>query len=84
MWRSKNGWEAAADQLDELCESSRLAHRAMKNRLTVQARAALKLHGRYLGYIRRLTGKQKAEVRKIQEAKGVRAAIARAKEFSNA
>ena len=48
-------------------------------RLSRQRRAALKLHGRYLGYVRRLSARQKAQVRRVREAKGVRAAIARAK-----
>ena len=40
---------------------------------------ALRLHGRYLGYIRQLKSKAKAEVRALRAKKGVRAAIARAR-----
>ncbi len=52
--------------------------------LSRQRRAALKLHGRYLGYIRQLKPLQKAQVRKIRVAKGVRAAIARAMRMTGA
>lgn len=37
------------------------------------------LQGRYMGYMRQLKPGQKSQVRKIREAKGVRAAIVRAK-----
>ncbi|HEY6289217.1 MAG TPA: hypothetical protein VIW48_07210 [Nitrospiraceae bacterium] len=40
---------------------------------------ALRLHGTYLGYLRHLKPKQKAEVRALRAKKGVRAAIARAR-----
>jgi len=50
--------------------------------LSPQRRAALKLHGRYIGYVRQLKPQQKAQVRKIREAKAVRAAIARAREIA--
>ena len=48
-------------------------------RLSAKGRAALVLQGRYIGYMRHLKPLQKAQVRKIREAKGVRAAIARAR-----
>ena len=44
-------------------------------RLTVARRAELKLQGRYLGTMRRLKPAQRAKVKKIRAAKGVRAAI---------
>ena len=47
-------------------------------RLSAKARASLKLQGRYMGYMRQLKPRQKAQVRKVREAKGVRAAIERA------
>ncbi len=50
--------------------------------LSPQRRAALKLHGRYIGYIRQLKPRQKAQVRKTREAKGVRVAIARARRLA--
>jgi hypothetical protein len=40
---------------------------------------ALRLHGRYLGYMRQLKSRAKAEVRAPRAKKGVRAAIARAR-----
>jgi len=44
-------------------------------RLSAKARASLVLQGRYMGYMRQLKPRQKAQVRKVKEAKGVRAAI---------
>jgi hypothetical protein len=49
-----------------------------------KARASLVLQGRYMGYMRQLKPRQKAQVRKIKEAKGVRAAIATAKALARA
>jgi len=40
--------------------------------------------GRYMGYLRHLKPRQKARVRKIREAKGVRRAIQRAREMARA
>jgi hypothetical protein len=48
-------------------------------RLSRKARASLVLQGRYMGFMRQLKPRQKVQVRKIKEAKGVKAAIARAK-----
>ncbi len=39
---------------------------------------ALRLHGRYLGYIRQLKPRQRAMIRGIRSKKGSRASIARA------
>jgi hypothetical protein len=50
-----------------------------RSRLSPEARASLVLQGRYMGYVRQLKPRQKAQVRKIREMKGVRAAIARAR-----
>ena len=49
---------------------------AGRPRLSSKARASLVLQGRYMGYMRQLKPRQKAQVRKVREAKGVRAAIA--------
>ena len=43
---------------------------------------ALRLHGRYLGYMRQLKAKAKAEVRALRAKKGVRAAIKRARKLA--
>jgi len=56
--------------------------RPRRSRLSPKGRASLKLQGRYMGYMRQLKPKQKAQVRKIKKTKGVRAAIGRAKGFA--
>ncbi len=43
---------------------------------------ALRLHGRYLGYVRQLKPRQRAQVKAIREKKGVRAAIKRARKLA--
>jgi len=53
-------------------------------RLSAKARASLVLQGRYMGFMRQLKPKQKAQVRKVKEAKGVRTAIERAKRLVRA
>jgi len=50
-----------------------------KLRLSPKRRAQLKLQGLYIGYVRQLGPKQKVEVKKLLEKKGMGAAIARAK-----
>ena len=52
-----------------------------RRRLTAARRAALRLHGQYLGTVRPLSKEAKAKVRAIRETKGVRAAIAAAREM---
>ena len=47
--------------------------------LSAKARASLVLQGRYMGFMRQLKPTQKAQVRRIKEASGVRAAIVRAR-----
>ena len=54
-----------------------------KMQFTPARRAALKLQGRYLGYMRQLKPAQKAKVKKIRAAKGIRAAIAAAKRLAS-
>lgn len=53
-------------------------------RLSAKARAALKLQGRYMGYVRQLRPKQKARIRKVRAVQGVRTAIARARTLAKA
>jgi hypothetical protein len=50
-----------------------------RTRLSAKVRASLKLQGRYMGYMRQLNQKQKAQVRKIRETKGMKVAIQKAK-----
>jgi hypothetical protein len=53
--------------------------RKAKRRMTAARLAALRLNGKYMGHVRRLSKAQKATVKKIRETKGVRAGIAAAK-----
>ncbi len=69
-------------QLDGRVERRRKPRVASRRTLSAKARASLKLQGRYMGYMRRLKPRQKAQVRKIKETRGVRAAIARARQMS--
>lgn len=48
-------------------------------RLSAKARATMVLQGRYMGYVRQLKPRQKEQVRKIREAKGLRVAIGKAR-----
>ncbi|HEX4826349.1 MAG TPA: hypothetical protein VFV19_18765 [Candidatus Polarisedimenticolaceae bacterium] len=50
-------------------------------RLTPKRRAALKLQGRYMGYMRQLKPRQKAKIRNLRERNGYSAAIRLAKEL---
>jgi len=52
-----------------------------RRRLSAARRAALKLHGQYLGTVRPLSKTAKAKVRAIRETKGVRSAIAAARKM---
>jgi len=49
-----------------------------------KARASMVLQGRYMGYMRQLKPRQKAQVRRVRAGKGVGAAIQRARELSEA
>jgi hypothetical protein len=51
--------------------------------ITPARRTALKLQGRYMGYMRGLKPQQKAKIKKIRQAKGIRAAIAAAKRMES-
>ena len=53
-----------------------------KLKITPARRAALKLQGQYMGYMRNLKPRQKAQVKNIKAAKGIRAAIVVAKRLS--
>jgi len=64
-------------------ERRRKSRAGSRKPLSSKARASLVLQGRYMGLMRQLKPRQKAQVRKIREAKGVRAAIARAKILSH-
>jgi hypothetical protein len=55
-----------------------------KLKLSPGRRKALQLHGKYLGYVRQLKPRAKAQVRALRLKKGVRAAIAKARKFAAA
>jgi hypothetical protein len=57
--------------------------RSTSRRLSPKARASLVLQGRYMGFMRQLKPRQKAQLRKVKEAKGVRAAIAKARHLAS-
>jgi hypothetical protein len=69
-------------QLDGRIERRRKPRPASRKPLSAKARASLVLQGRYLGYVRQLKPRQKEQVRKIREVKGVRVAIARARQLA--
>ena len=48
-------------------------------RVSAKTRTARVLQGRYMGYMRQLKPRQKAQVRRVRAAKGVGVAIAKAK-----
>jgi hypothetical protein len=60
----------------------RAVRTAGKLNLSPKRRAQLKVQGQYMGYLRGLKPKQKAEVRKIRERKGVEMAIRKANELA--
>ena len=60
------------------------APRGRKLKLSPKRRAALKLQGRYMGYLRGLRPKQKAQVKTLRVTKGFRPAIALAKRLAKA
>jgi hypothetical protein len=55
-----------------------------KLNLTPQRKAALKLQGQYMGYLRGLKPRQKSRVKALAAAKGVRAAVSLARELARA
>ena len=56
--------------------------RRRKPRLSAAQRAALKLQGKYMGTMRGLKPRQITQVKKIREAKGIRAAIRAAEKMA--
>ena len=60
---------------------SRSAGKKPKRRVSPARRAALRLHGKYLGTVRPLSKANRAKVKAIRETKGVRAAIAAARKM---
>jgi hypothetical protein len=58
--------------------------RRRKLHLSPARKMALQLHGRYLGYVRQLKPRAKAEVKALRAKRGIRVAIARAKRLAAA
>jgi hypothetical protein len=56
--------------------------RGRKLKLSPARRAALKLQGQYMGYLRGLPRREKAQVKALRVAKGIEAAIRQAKRLS--
>lgn len=56
--------------------------RGRKLKLSPKRRAALKLQGRYMGHIRTLSARQKAQVKTRRATKGLRAAITLARRLA--
>ncbi len=52
-----------------------------KLKLSPKRRAQLKLQGQYIGYVRQLKARERAEVRALLEKKGMRVAIAKARKL---
>ena len=69
------------DLLNAGATPARTNHRA-RPKISPRRRTALKLQGRYIGHIRLLKPRQKAQVRAVRGSKGVMAAIALAKRLS--
>jgi hypothetical protein len=55
--------------------------RTRKLKLSAERRAALKLQGQYMGYLRNLKHGQKARAKALRERKGIRPAIALARKL---
>lgn len=53
-----------------------------KLELSPKRRAQLKLQGQYIGYVRQLNQRNRTAVRSVLEKKGMRAAVARAKQLA--
>ncbi len=64
--------------------SAAVVRRQPKLKLSAARRAALKLQGQYMGYIRSLKPRQKSRVRALRESKGVEAAIVLARKLATA
>ncbi len=64
--------------------AKKIARKVMrrKRKMTAARLAALRLNGKYMGHVRRLSTAQKATVKKIRETKGVRAGIAAARKMA--
>ncbi len=67
--RSLRRLASMLSQLDGRIERRRKPRTGTRRALSSKARASLVLQGRYMGYMRQLKPRQKAQVRKIKEAR---------------
>ena len=70
-------------QLDGRIERRRKPRAGTRRTLSPKVHASRVLLGRYMGLMRYLKPRQKAHVGRIREAKGVRAAIAKARKLAS-
>jgi hypothetical protein len=73
--------------LQRLASSNGTQERTNDSRRTIRVsskrRAALVLQGRYMGFMRQLKPRQKAQVRNLKVSRGVQAAIKKAKQLAS-
>jgi hypothetical protein len=80
--RSLRRLAAMVGQLNGRIERRRKPRAGVRRRLSAKARASLVLQGRYMGFVRQLKPRQKAQVRKIRGTKGVKVAISKAQQLT--
>ncbi len=80
--RSLRRLASMLSQLNGRIERRRKPRAGSRKPLSAKARASLVLQGRYMGYVRQLKPRQKAQVRTVRQKKGVRVAIQRARELA--
>ena len=68
-------------QLNGRIERRRKPRGGARRALSAKARASLVLQGRYMGYVRQLKPRQKAQATKIRKTKGVKAAIRKVRQL---
>lgn len=69
-------------QLNGRIERRRKRRGGSRKPYSAKTRASRILQGRYMGYMRQLKPRQKAQVKKIRETKGARAAIVEARKLT--
>jgi hypothetical protein len=83
LWNNRwRGWQPKCASSTETTPPRRRESPAAKLKLLPARLKALRLYGRYLGYMRQLKSRAKAEVRDLRARKGVKAAIKRARKLA--
>jgi hypothetical protein len=77
-----------APLLEELASATpagtaRTAGTRQRPKLSPERRAALKLQGQYMGYLRNLRPRQKSQVKALRESRGIQPAIALARRLGS-